>query len=80
MSNLSYRVYSSYQGWKLIGIKPKIEETISLIANKISEEKAQYIIIEHHHDRNMDVPFKSVASEEEFIEFKEEYKPKVKKK
>lgn len=78
MKNLSYRVYSSYQGWKLIGIKTEVEQAISLIENKIYEEKAQYIIVEHHHDLNMDVPFKSIASEEEFLEFKEEYKPKQK--
>lgn len=79
MSNLIYRIYSSYQGWKPIGIKTEIEDIIPLIENKIYEEKAQYIIVEHHRDMNMDIPFKSIASEEEFLEFKEEYKPKVKR-
>ena len=74
MSNLSYRVYSSYQGWKLIGIKTEIQSVINLIKDHIYSENAQYIVIEHHNDLNMDIPFKSIASEEEFIEFQNEYK------
>lgn len=79
MNNLSYRVYSSYQGWNLIGIKQEIPQVITLIDEAIeTENNAQYIVIEHNRDMNMDVPFKSIASIEEFIEFKEEYKPKEK--
>ena len=78
MSNLSYRVYSSYKGWNLLGIKQEVENTIPLIEDKIYQEKAQYIIIEHNKELNMDFPYKSIANEEEFIEFKREYKGKVK--
>ena len=79
MNNLSYRVYSSYQGWNLIGIKQEIPQVIALIDEAIeTENNVQYIVIEHNRDMNMDVPFKSIASIEEFIEFKEEYKPKEK--
>ena len=33
---------------------------------------------EHNKELNMDFPYKSIANEEEFIEFKREYKGKVK--
>lgn len=79
MNNLSYRVYSSYQGWKLIGIKQEIPQVINLIETKIKEEvNAQYLIIEHDYNLDMDVPFKNIYGIEDFLIFKEEYKPKQK--
>lgn len=79
MNNLSYRVYSSYQGWKLIGIKQEIPQVINLIETKIKEEvNAQYLIIEHNYNLDMDVPFKNIYGIEDFLIFKEEYKPKQK--
>jgi len=38
MNNLSYRVYSSFMGWNLIGIKQEIPQVIELIETKIKEE------------------------------------------
>lgn len=79
MNNLSYRVYSSFMGWNLIGNAKEISQIIKLIDKHLAtEDNAQYIVIEHNKDMNMDIPFKSIASIEEFIEFKEEYKPKGK--
>ncbi len=78
MTNISYRVYSSYNGWKLLGIDTNVNDVITRIKNRIDIEKAQYIVVEHHNDQDMDIPFKSIACEEEFIEFEKEYKEKVK--
>lgn len=79
MNNLSYRVYSSYQGWKLIGIKQEIPQVINLIETKIKEEvNAQYLIIEHDYNLDMDVPFKNIYGIEDFLIFKKEYSPKQK--
>ena len=59
MNNLSYRVYSSFMGWNLIGIKQEIPQVIELIETKIKEEvNAQYLII----------------GIEDLLIFKEEYK------
>jgi hypothetical protein len=75
MNNLSYRVYSSYQGWKLIGIKQEILQVIELIGNKIKEEvNAQYLIIEHDRTLNADIPFKTIYGIEDLLIFTEEYK------
>lgn len=74
MININYRIYSSYGGWKLLGIEINIEDVIKILKDHIYTEHAQYIIIEHHNDQDMDIPFKSIASEKEFIEFKEEIK------
>lgn len=75
MNNLSYRVYSSYQGWKLIGIRQEIPQVIELIGNKIKEEvNAQYLIIEHDRTLNADIPFKTIYGIEDLLIFKEEYK------
>ena len=75
MNNLSYRVYSSYQGWKLIGIKQEILQVIELIGNKIKEEvNAQYLIIEHDRTLNADIPFKTIYGIEDLLVFTEEYK------
>lgn len=79
MNNLSYRVYSSYQGWKLIGIKQEIPQVIELIGTKINEEvNAQYLIIEHDYNLDMDTPFKNIYGIEDFLIFKKEYSPKQK--
>lgn len=79
MNNLSYRVYSSYQGWKLIGIKQEIPQVIELIETKINEEvNAQYLVIEHNYDLDMDIPFKNIYGIEDFLMFKKEYSPKQK--
>lgn len=79
MNNLSYRVYSSYQGWKLIGIKQEIPQVINLIETKIKEEvNVQYLIIEHDYNLDMDVPFKNIYGIEDFLIFKKEYSPKQK--
>lgn len=80
MPNISYRIYSSYEGWKLLGIEVSIENVIKIIKDHIYIEQAQYLIVEHHNDQDMDIPFKSIVSEEEFIEFEEEYKEKNKAK
>lgn len=75
MNNLSYRVYSSYQGWKLIGIKQEIPQVINLIETKIKEEvNAQYLIIEHDRTLNADIPFKTIYGIEDLLIFTEEYK------
>lgn len=75
MNNLSYRVYSSYQGWKLIGIKQSIPQVIELIGNKIKEEvNAQYLIIEHDNILNTDIPLKTIYGIEDLLIFKEEYR------
>lgn len=75
MNNLSYRVYSSYQGWKLIGIKQEIPQIIELIETKIKEEvNAQYLIIEHDRTLNADIPFKTIYGIEDLLVFTEEYK------
>lgn len=75
MNNLSYRVYSSYQGWKLIGIKKEIPQVISLIETKMQEEvNAQYLIIEHDRILNADIPYKTIYGIEDLLIFKEEYK------
>lgn len=77
--NLSYRVYSSYQGWKLIGIKQEIPQVIELIGTKIKEEvNVQYLVIEHNYDLDMDIPFKNIYGIEDFLIFKKEYSPKQK--
>lgn len=79
MNNLSYRVYSSFMGWKLIGIKQEIPQVIELIGTKIKEEvNAQYLVIEHNYDLDMDVPFKDIYGIEDFLIFKKEYSPKQK--
>lgn len=75
MNNLSYRVYSSFMGWKLIGIKQEIPQVINLIETKIKEEvNAQYLIIEHDRILNADIPFKTICGIEDLLIFKEEYK------
>ena len=75
MNNLSYRVYSSYQGWKLIGIKQEITHVLSLIETKMQEEvNAQYLIIEHDRILNADIPYKTIYGIEDLLIFKEEYK------
>lgn len=75
MNNLSYRVYSSYQGWKLIGIKQEIPQVISLVETKMQEEvNAQYLIIEHDRILNADIPYKTIYGIEDLLIFKEEYK------
>lgn len=79
MNNLSYRVYSSFMGWKLIGIKQEIPQVIGLIGTKIKEEvNAQYLVIEHNYDLDMDVPLKDIYGIEDFLIFKKEYSPKQK--
>lgn len=79
MNNLSYRVYSSFMGWKLIGIKQEIPQVIELIGTKIKEEvNPQYLVIEHNYDLDMDVPFKDIYGIEDFLIFKKEYSPKQK--
>lgn len=79
MNNLSYRIYSSYRGWKLIGIKQEIPQIMELIETKIKEEaNAQYLVIEHNYDLDMDVPFKNIYGIEDFLMFKKEYSPKQK--
>lgn len=77
--NLSYRVYSSFMGWKLIGIKQEIPQVIELIETKINEEvNSQYLVIEHDYDLDMDIPFKNIYGIEDFLIFKKEYSPKQK--
>ena len=79
MNNLSYRVYSSFMGWKLIGIKQEIPQVIELIGTKIKEEvNAQYLVIEHNYDLDMDIPFKNIYGIEDLLMFKKEYSPKQK--
>lgn len=75
MNNLSYRVYSSFMGWKLIGIKQEIPQIIELIETKMQEEvNAQYLIIEHDRILNADIPYKTIYGIEDLLIFKEEYK------
>ena len=79
MNNLSYRVYSSFMGWKLIGIKQEIPQVIELIGTKIKEEvNAQYLVIEHNYDLDMDIPFKNIYGIEDLLMFKKEYSPNQK--
>ena len=73
MSNLSYRVYSSFKGWKLIGIKQELSQVVDLLENSIQKEtNARYLIIEHDSIHDMDIPYKNICDIEDFLIFKEE--------
>lgn len=74
MSNLSYRVYSSFKGWKLIGIKQELSQVVDLLESSIQKEtNARYLIIEHDSIQDMDIPYKNICGIEDFLIFKEEF-------
>ena len=73
MSNLSYKVYSSFKGWKLIGIKEELSQVLDLLESSIQKEtNARYLIIEHDSIQDMDIPYKNICDIEDFLIFKEE--------
>lgn len=78
---LNYRVYSYYKGLHTLGIKDNIQDTIDLIESHIYKENANYLVIEHNTDLNMDLLIESIHSIEDFLIFKEKHTPvnKVKK-
>lgn len=81
MYNTCYRVYSSFQGWKIIGIKEDLTQVVDLIGSVIKDEPgANYLVIEHNRDFGMDIPIANIYCIEDFLIFKEEYKPKQKRK
>lgn len=71
MNSISYRVYSDFKGWKLIGIEKKPTNVITLISDKMKTEKASYLIIEHDHEFNCDNPLKPIYNEEDLLELQE---------
>ena len=80
-----YRIYSTFKGLHILDKKETVEEVISCIERVIyDEENAHYLVVETNKEQNTDIPFVSIWSIDEFIEFKNEYfkkpKPFVKRK
>jgi len=68
-----YRLYGNINGWKLLEVVENNElELIRTMLEYVKNNmRAQFIIIKH--DVDMDIPYRSIQSEQELIEYIEEY-------
>jgi len=73
-----YRLYGNINGWKLLEVVEDNE--LELIRTMLEYVKnymrAEFIIIKH--ENNMDIPYKSIQTEQELIEYIEEYEERNK--
>jgi hypothetical protein len=75
---MMYRLYGNINGWKLLEVVEDNE--LELIRTMLEYVKnymrAEFIIIKH--ENNMDIPYKSIQTEQELIEYIEEYEERNK--
>ena len=73
-----YRLYGNISGWKLLEVVEDNE--LELIRTMLEYVKnymrAEFIIVKHEND--MDIPYKSIQTEQELIEYIEEYEEREK--
>ena len=73
-----YRLYGNINGWKLLEVVEDNE--LELIRTMLEYVKnymrAEFIIVKHEND--MDIPYKSIQTEQELIEYIEEYEEREK--
>lgn len=75
-----YRLYGNISGWKLLEVVEDNElELIKTMLEYVKNYmRAEFIIIKREED--MDVPYRSIQSENELIEYIEEYEEREKEK
>lgn len=75
-----YRLYGNINGWKLLEVVENNEaELIRTMLEYVKNYmRAEFIIVKHEED--MDIPYRSIQSEQELIEYIEEYEEKEKEK
>lgn len=73
MECVNYRVYGNFRGWELLAVKKELPKVVTVIENKMKEEeRIHYLIIEHDYVQDIDNPYRSIYSVEDFLLFKEE--------
>ena len=73
-----YKIYGQDPTWKLIDIKYNIEDMYEYVCNNYEKNHTTYLIMEADYKDNSEFPICLIVDEREFLEFKEEYKPKNK--
>ena len=73
-----YRLYGNISGWKLLEVVEDnelelIRTMLEYVKNYMREE---FIIVKH--ENNMDIPYRSIQTEQELIEYIEEYEERKK--
>lgn len=73
-----YRLYGNISGWKLLEVVEDNElELIKTMLEYVKNYmRAEFIIIKHEED--MDIPYRSIQTEQELIEYIEEYEERGK--
>lgn len=76
--NMKYRIYANKEGWKIIDIKPTLEEAIKVVDDIVSIEIEEFIVVESSKE-NGDVPI--ITTMRSYLRIKEEIEEnkKVKK-
>ena len=75
--NMKYRIYANKEGWKIIDIKPTLEEAIKVVDDIVSIEIEEFIVVESSKE-NGDVPI--ISNMRSYLRIKEELKNKKVKK
>ena len=70
ISCLSYRIYVDKQGWKLLAISKKPEDTIKIVEEAFKQEY-KTLVVAHDFDIDADVDAYSINSEENLLYFKQ---------
>ena len=68
-----YKLYGNISGWKLLEVVEDNElELIKTMLEYVKNYmRAEFIIVKH--ENNMDIPYRSIQTEQELIEYIEEY-------
>ena len=73
-----YKIYSIYECWELETTSDSVEHSLDYIEKHIGKTSKEYLIIEHNHEINADIPFARVCSLRD-IELLRDKEEKIKK-
>lgn len=74
---MKYKIYANVEGWRIIDIKPTLEETISILDDIVAQEINEFIVVETSKE-NGDFPI--IATMRSYLKIKEELEEKKKSK
>lgn len=74
---MKYRIYANIEGWKIIDIKPTLEEAIKVVDDIVSIEIEEFIVVESSKE-NGDAPI--ISNMRSYLRIKEELENKKVKK
>lgn len=75
--NMKYRIYANKEGWKIIDIKPTLEEAIKVVDDIVSIEIQDFIVVESSEEKG-DVSI--ITTMRSYLRIKEELENKKVKK